>query len=324
MTIRRGTQVADLRPAVAADLPACAAVWHVALAEYLGRLGQPDPVGDVGAITALYDHLLATDPQTFIVATRPDEDAPGGERVVGFVVALRRRDVWFLSMLFVLPEEQGLGLGRALLEAVLPVSGSARARATATDSAQPISNALYSRFGMVPRLPLLHLLGEVHRPERLPDLPDGIRSVPFEEVAAVGAGGSGHRELAETVGRIDREIVGFDHPDDHRFLRLAGRQGRLFIDRAGESIGYGYAASSGQLGPLAVVDPGLVAPALGCLVRSVTPRGAYAVWVPGAAAAAVAALLEAGLRVESFPILLCWDEPIADFARYLPISPGLL
>ncbi len=43
-----------------------------------------------------------------------------------------------------------------------------------------------------------------------------------------------------------------------------------------------------------------------------------------AADRAVVALLGAGFRMESFPILVCWDRPFADFARYLPISPGLL
>ena len=35
-------------------------------------------------------------------------------------------------------------------------------------------------------------------------------------------------------------------------------------------------------------------------------------------------LLRAGFRIDGFPVLLCWDRPFADFARYLPISPGLL
>ena len=39
---------------------------------------------------------------------------------------------------------------------------------------------------------------------------------------------------------------------------------------------------------------------------------------------AVVPALQAGLRLEPFPILLCWDQPFADFERYLPISPGLL
>ena len=30
------------------------------------------------------------------------------------------------------------------------------------------------------------------------------------------------------------------------------------------------------------------------------------------------------MRLDQFPILLCWDQPFGDFSRYLPISPGLL
>ena len=43
-----------------------------------------------------------------------------------------------------------------------------------------------------------------------------------------------------------------------------------------------------------------------------------------AAGEAVAGLLRAGLRLEDYPILVCWSEPFADFTRYLPISSGLL
>ena len=34
--------------------------------------------------------------------------------------------------------------------------------------------------------------------------------------------------------------------------------------------------------------------------------------------------LQAGFRLDQFPVLLCWDQPFADLTRYLPISPGLL
>jgi hypothetical protein len=38
----------------------------------------------------------------------------------------------------------------------------------------------------------------------------------------------------------------------------------------------------------------------------------------------VVGALQAGFRLEPFPVLLCWDEPLVDLSRYLPISPGLL
>ena len=52
-------------------------------------------------------------------------------------------------MLFVEPTHQERGLGRRLLARVLDGAGEA-IHATCTDSAQPISNALYSRYGMCP------------------------------------------------------------------------------------------------------------------------------------------------------------------------------
>jgi hypothetical protein len=46
-------------------------------------------------------------------------------------------------------------------------------------------------------------------------------------------------------------------------------------------------------------------------------------WVPGTSDRALVATLQAGFRIEQFPVLLCWDRPFADLARYLPTSPGL-
>ena len=85
-----------------------------------------------------------------------------------------------------------------------------------------------------------------------------------------------------------------------------------------------YSSEVGRVGPVAVMDPGLMAPVLGHLLRAVRPRGAFAIWTPGAAGEAVRMLLDAGLRLEPFPILMCWDRPLTDWTRYLPISPGLL
>ena len=321
---RRGTQEADFRPVRPDELLVCADVLRVAINDYIVRLGQPEIPDEPANLAALYAHLQATDPERFVVATRPSGTEAGGERIVGFAVAVIRGPLWFLSMLFVLPEEQGMGLGRSLLARVLPPAGAGLSLGTATDSAQPISNALYSTYGIVPRMPLLHLIGEVRKPDVLPGLPAGVTATPFEAIAAGPPGGAGHRELTETVGRLDRELAGFEHPEDHRFLRLGDRRGYLYRDGRGEPLGYGYTSEVGRVGPVAALDPGHVAPFVGHLLRAVQPRGAFAIWVPGAASEAVIMLLGAGLRLESFPILLCWDRPVVDLARYLPMSPGLL
>jgi hypothetical protein len=167
-------------------------------------------------------------------------------------------------------------------------------------------------------MPLLGLVGRPADPDAFGALPAGVTAVPFEDLA-----GGAHRELAGAVDAVDREVVGFAHPADHRFLRLEGRRGFLF--RAGERIlGYGYAGESGRVGPIGVRDEALLAPALGHVLAAVEPRGASAVWVPGLADRAVVPLLRAGFRLDQFPVLVCWTRPFADFRRYVPISPGLL
>lgn len=314
----------EYRPVRPDELPACAEVWRVSIDDYVTRLGQPEVPPDVGPLLRLYAHLQATDPERFVVALLPDQSAPGGERIVAFASAVLRERLWFLSMCFVLPEVQGAGVGRALLAEVGPPVGADVARATATDSAQPISNALYASLGIVPREPLLNLVGHPMRPEAFGTLPSGIRPVSFEELAGGPPGGDGHARLSAAVDALDRALLGVAHPRDHRYLRQEGRRGWLYHGPDGAPIGYGYATEAGRVGPVAMLDPLLIPPVLGHLTGAVTPRGAFAMWLPGSADRAVVSALGAGFRLDQFPILLCWDRPFADLSRYLPISPGLL
>jgi GNAT superfamily N-acetyltransferase len=281
-----------------------------------------------GPLLGLLGHLLATDPAGFWVGVDVDPDAPladaaaGSEgAVVAFVSALRREHVWFLSMLFVQPAHQDRGLGRRLLSQVLDGTEDAT-HATCTDSVQPISNALYSRLGMVPRVPVLELVGRLEHP--MPGLRDGIRAVPFDLLRAGPTDGAGPMRLAAALEAVDRGTLGYAHPEDHAYLRAQGRVGYLYEAGDGSVLGYGYASEVGRVGPIAVEDAGLMGPVLGHLLGSVRPAGAFSAWVPGSAGAAVAALLAAGLRLEDFPALICWDRPFADFERYVPITLAVL
>jgi GNAT superfamily N-acetyltransferase len=313
----------EFRQAVDEDIPRCAEVWWSATNHYVTALNQPPLPDDLSIIAKLYVHLRATDPERFVVAVTPDDDTPGAERVIAFAVALQRDPVWFLSMLFVLPDVQLRGLGRELLARVLPQDGRVTVRATATDSAQPISNALYSTYGIVPRVPLLNLVGLPTRPEAFEPFPSGVTAVAFQTIVD-GGGGDGHRTLATSVDALDRELLGFTRSVDHGFLRQQDRRGWLFQGPDGTFLGYGYSAESGRLGPILVRDPALLGPAMGHLLGAVQPRGAFITWIPGAADRALVPALAAGMRLDPFPILLCWDRPPTDFERYLPISPGML
>jgi predicted N-acetyltransferase YhbS len=296
----------EIRLANEADLPACAALWRDALNDYMGRLNLPLVPDELAPIGRLHAHVRATDPDLFRVAV----DADG--QIVAFTAAVQRESVWFLSMLFVQPGSQSRGLGRRLLAGILPPETSGVILATCTDSAQPISNALYGSLGIVPRMPLVSLTGRPDRADALPALPGGIAVADL--VPTDGA----------EVDELDRSVLGFAHPADHRYVAAEGRRGFVYRDASGALAGYGYTSAVGRVGPVAVRDEALLGPMLGHLLTAVEPRGASAVWVPGHADRAMVMLLRAGLRFDGFPVLACWSRAFADFARYLPISPGLL
>jgi GNAT superfamily N-acetyltransferase len=324
-----------VRRAEPGDIAACAELWRTSIADYLVRLNQPDLVTDLAPVRRLLAHFLETDPGSFLVATRQDgvgADGPQGargERVVAFASANVRGHAWFLGMLFVLPAEQRHGLGSRLLEATLPngvrptIGTAAAAPAdgswtfgTATDSVQPISNALYARLGLVPRVPVLHLAGTVRRTSAFPALPGALEPHSFDD--------AGMEATERDVADLDRDVLGYERPQDHAYLRREGRAGWLYRTRGGDVLGYGYTSRAGRVGPIAVRRSELLPAVLGHLLAAIPPAGAHSVWVPGAAGAGVSALLEAGLWLEPFPALHCWDRPSVDDSRYVPISLALL
>ena len=299
------------RPATEADLVASEDIWRVGLDGYLGPLGFPDMPTENPGLRRLHAHTLATDPSRFWVAT----DHAAADRVVAFGSAVLRGPVWFLSMLFVYPEFQGRGIGRGILERILPPPADGIALSTATDSAQPVSNALYASLGIVPRMPLFNLVGRPWEDWQPPALPMGVRVL---RATADLAGFPAERDA------LDREVLGFDRAVDHAFAGGDGRHTFAYVDEGGGLLGYGYASEAGRVGPIATRDAALLTPILAHLLVAVEPRGASSTWLPGASDEAIRTALEAGLRIEGFPTILCWSTRFGDFARYTPISPGLL
>lgn len=325
------------------ELAECALVWHAAVDDYMRRLARPLPPPYLDPLIGLLRHLQATDPERFVVAVRTGprvapwqaaSPAPRAERIVGFGIAVQREHVWFLSQLYVLPEEQRQGIGRALLTRVMPsvtpgaaegaafpIDASPGVLATCTDSAQPVSNGLYGRFGIVARMPIFNLLGRPTDPASLPALPEGIEAVPLETEPAASAAAIA---ASVAIDSIDRSVLGYAHPADHAYLRTEGRTGFLYRTAGGDPIGYGYSSKAGRFGPVALLDETITAPVLAHLLTAIEPRGATSAWVPGANDRAMVAMLRAGLRIESFPSLLCWTRPFAAFELYMPAGLSLL
>ena len=305
---------ATIRRATEPDLPECHRVWRDGIIGYTKALGFPTLAEDNPGVRRLHAHILGTDPGRFLVAEVAD--VSGDRHIAAFGSAVERGPLWFLSMLFVEPGEQARGLGRALLERMLPSPLDGRVLATCTDSAQPASNGLYATLGIVPRMPAFSIVGRPAPGFAWPALPEGVGAERVPDPAA-------WRDGAE-LAAFDRSVLGFARPEDHRFVQAEPRHAFAFRGTNGALVGYGYAGEIGWIGPIAVADRSLLTPVLGHLLAAVEPRGASAVWLPGATDDAIATAIRAGLRIDGFPILVGWSRPFLDFTRYVPISPGLI
>ena len=300
------------------DLPECGRIHQEGIDGYLVPMGFPPLPRENQSLLRLHAHTRATSPERFIVAER--RKRLGRSRIVAFGSAIDRERLWFLSMLFVEPGEQARGLGRALLDRLLPRERDGWTLSTCTDAAQPISNGLYAAYGMVPRMPFFNLIGRPPAGWAPPPLPEGVTATRVE----AGAGGTIDPGVQVELDTLDRSLIGVAHPEDHAYDLRERPWLFTYRDGSGRLLGYGYTGEVGRIGPLAVVDAALQGPVLGHLLSSVEPRGASAIWLPGDSDAAFETALRAGLRIEGFPTLLCYDRPFGDFTRYVPTSPGLI
>jgi len=327
------------RPAREADLDTCARISKRAIDDYLSRLNQPPQPDDVTHLRRLLSHLLATDPDRFWVAARPGSGVDNQDTLIGFSSASVRDGLWFLAMLFVDPVAQASGVGKALMDRAQaardvdpggplvpgpddPLESGVHTWGMCTDSAQPISNALYAARGMTPRVPVWRLSGEVRRWAALPAPPTGTEAIPFEVLEARADDGAAR--LAVLLAELDRDLLGFSHPADHGYLRREGRAGVLLRETSGRVLGYAYVSSVGRLGPVAAVDPELHPALIRLALRETPVAGPIGTWVPGTADVTLRALLRAGLRMETFPAVLCWSRAAHPFERYVPISLAIL
>jgi GNAT superfamily N-acetyltransferase len=293
----------ELRPITNADLAACAEVYYAAQDELYGRRGLPRLPRNPSALTSLFAHIVASDPQLCWLA----RDGESGT-VSGFAMAVARGSLRYLSFLFVAPDFQDRGVGRALLARAVPPSGH---RGVAIEAIQPASAALYASIGLLPRLPIYTFIGQLR--QSLPGLPAGLTLEPL----------GGGREVLDG---LDEQVLGFSRRQDHRAWLGWDRQCYVALDDTladRPAVGYGYAHRSGRFGPVLSLDAAHLRPLVAELMVRVTPIDAWQVLVPAAAAEVFVDLLNAGLRIDGPPALLCADGLTIDHARYLPATFAL-
>ena len=283
---------------------------------------MPDELGPIGRLHA---PPQATDPDRFVVATVPGDGGRAGRRL-----RLGGRARTALVPVDAVRPARGPGAG--------PRPGPARAtpaRPPSTDglagdgrstASSRSRTALYAGYGIVPRMPILDLRGELSRPEAFPALPSGIVSIPFEPIAAGPPGGPATRarrrpstrSTASCSASPTRSTTASCAREDRLRLPVprTGRRRRSATATPARSAGSARSPSATTRCSTADRRP----PRRRGRRRAAAGR----LGVSGGAPRLVPTLLAAGLRIDGFPVLLCWDRPFADFDRYLPISPGLL
>jgi GNAT superfamily N-acetyltransferase len=188
---------------------------------------------DVGWLLPSIAHLRGTDPERLVFA----ED---GDEPVGFGAAFQREEFWFLSYLEILPAHQGVGVGRALLEFLLPPE---RARASMTlatvvEAAAPVSTMLYAGYGIVPRVPL-YFLNSLRTLDALPALPSTLVALPLSA--------DRHQRAIDV---LDRDLLGYARPQDHAQWSRRADRARVYVREDGSLGGYAYLTEEhGWVGP---------------------------------------------------------------------------
>jgi GNAT superfamily N-acetyltransferase len=322
------------RPAELGDTRETPGIFLAAINELYARRGIPLLEGERGERSPLHQHWLTNDAARFWVAERDG-------RLVGFACGIerpgRRGPWWFLSSLFVVPEAQGEGVGRALFECAASGRDPRGLAVTIADALQPVSVTLYARQGMLPRLPLI-VFGGRPRPMREAagrpaggGLPMSGRATPGRPTSRGRAVAISRRPVERTQAALarlrdlDLAVTGVDRTIDHAYLLDGRRECRLLVGAEGPT-GYVYVSPSGSIGPGAALKPADVAELTGWALRRAVELGAERISaiVPGTNQAAQQVCWAAGLHSEAAMGVLLASRRFGRFDRYLVGSFGLM
>lgn len=142
--------------------------------------------------------------------------------ILAFAGSITRGPITFLTDLFVRPKTQSGGLGKTLLQHVLPSEQPIHCTMSSTD---PRAQALYIRFGMQPAFPHFNLQWQKRAHEE-----------PSPADLEVVEGQTGDPALVEW----DAQISGRTRPVDHTFWIRQQQSVPLWFRKRGVTVGYGY------------------------------------------------------------------------------------
>lgn len=299
--------MARFRQAMVDDLDPAGEVWTRILEEARRgpqRAGASQRwAGDRG----WWEHLLRSSRGGFWVAEE-------GSTLVGIVCAIVRDAEWLLTHLYVVPERQGRGIGRGLLERALRSARGTDRHAAYADAGHFAGASLYMRHGMFPARDIVGLSGPVAVFDRLRANTDGLIAEPLGAHSATVVG---------HIDALDRQIRGTGRSEDHRYWLDAGLRGLLFR-RQGQIVGYAYCTPWGSIGPVAAQHESDLPAMLERCGQLLAESGATdtTLLVPGVNQTVLSLLLLHGFRQTSLGLFLA-SRPAGDWSHYLLFQSAL-
>ena len=279
-------------------------VWRVHVAssrDLQARRGRPATGAADAPVASDARAGLASDPDGYFCAVEEGQTR-------GMVSALVRGRVWYLSMFFVLPGDQGRGVGRALLERALAYGDSRGAEVRCTwATLDPRAQARYVMAGMAPRWPIYRLEGDAAAVARLR--------------AQVDAREQGSPCPPGAAEELTAEVFGHGRADDLAHWR-SDTSAAVAIERGGEIAAFAYRRGE-RIGPAAGRDETALLQAVAAAAAADAGGGGNVTMrVPGACASLLETLVGCGFRIGELAIFLA-SRPFGRPELYLPSGPIL-
>jgi GNAT superfamily N-acetyltransferase len=260
-------------------------------------------------VNPYYAFALREEPEGFFIA----EDA---QKVVGATISWVRGSLWFLSHLFILPEYQGRGIGKVLLNRTLEncIRVGADLLSVITMAFNPASIALYMGKGMYP-IESIYLLSL--RPGSARNTPESPPGTSREVL------GRSSRQW-EDISLIDEEVLGISRARHHQFFQEDKKVKGYLLRYKGRAVAYAYLWPDGRIGPLAALQDAPYKDVLKAfirLARDLSPE--LTMMVPGSNKTALGVAFSLGFTIRK-PYLLLSSRPFGIWERYIFHSPGMM
>jgi GNAT superfamily N-acetyltransferase len=236
--------------------------------------------------------------------------------IVGSAFSWTCGDLWFLAELFISPDRQGQGIGNELLKRTLDHAAKAgiKYKALITFTFNRVSQALYIRHGLFPRLPI-YFFGAPRDAVLSRLAGERLKSIRIENNAAQ------LRALAD----IDAVALGLSREKHHRYLIDDAATKGFLLYESGACMGYAYVNLGGHVGPLAVTKRESAGAAFVTALHLAAESGApqLSAFIPGASEAPLRTAVACGMRI-TFPMVLMSSNVFGDWTLYMPRNPGFM